>query len=69
MWAASPREIGPERPWQRPSEALCFLVSVSTHAAVRRVPRGSLAVCPTHATHARAASCRANVAQEGVCWA
>ena len=38
-------------------------------AGVRRVHRGSLALCRTHATHARAASHRANVAQEGVCLA
>jgi hypothetical protein len=69
MWAASPREIGSARPCQGPLEALYFLVRVSVRVSVRRVPRGSRAYCRMQAPHGRAASRRANVAQEGVCLA
>jgi len=67
MWAASPREIGSARPCQGPLEALYFLVRVSAGVSVRRVHRGSLAYGRMQATHVRAASRRANAAQEGVC--
>ena len=69
MWAASPREIGSERPCQGPLEALYFLVRVSARISVRRVHRGSRAYCRMPAPHGRAASRRANVAQEGICLA